>query len=390
MAGPPNRRNVPEHLLPFWPERTDIHLAEGVLLKGKRILIPACMRTEMLDRLHEGHQGATKCVARAQESLWWPGTTRQIKDVVERYEICCQFSQTKTEPLMSTPLPPHPWQKVAADIFQWKNSHYIVVVDYFSRYIEVANLPPLTTATTVKRLKVIFARFGMPECLVTGNSSPFASSDFSLFAQDYGLRHATSSPRYPQSNGEAERAVRTVKQLLSKSLDPQRALLAYRATPLAHGLSPAQLLMGRRIRSTVPTTAQALYPAWPSLGAFRKRDKELKERQNNSFDRRHKAKDLPFLIPGQSVWIRTIQSTATVQGPASTSRSYVVETERGSFRRNRAHLTVPPETELPCSEEPVSDMTETPGYHCDQVGKGFPPTRETGRVNILVLVDPYI
>uniref|UniRef100_A0A8C6NU34 Gypsy retrotransposon integrase-like protein 1 n=1 Tax=Nothobranchius furzeri TaxID=105023 RepID=A0A8C6NU34_NOTFU len=129
---PSNRRNVPEHLPPFWPERTDIHLAEGLLLKGKRILIPACMQTEMLDRLHEGPQGVTKCVARAQESLWWSGITRQIKDMVESCEICCQFSQTKTEPLMTTPLPPHPWQKVAADIFQWKNSHYVVVVDYFS------------------------------------------------------------------------------------------------------------------------------------------------------------------------------------------------------------------------------------------------------------------
>nr|XP_054590599.1 uncharacterized protein K02A2.6-like [Nothobranchius furzeri] len=264
-------------------------------------LIPACMQTDMLDRLHEGHQGVTKCVARAQESLWWPGITRQIKDMVERCEICCQFSQTKTEPLMTTPLPPRSWQKVAVDNFQWKNSHYIVDVDCFSRYIEVANLPSLTTATTVERLKVIFARLGMPECLVTDNGLQFASSDFSSFAQDYGFRHVTSSPRYSQSNGEAERVVRTVKQLLSKSPDPQRALLAYRAMPLAHGLSPAQLLMGRRIRSTVPTTAQALNPAWPNLGAFRKRDKELKERQKNLFDRRHKAKDLPVLIPGQKV-----------------------------------------------------------------------------------------
>ncbi|KAF7216671.1 putative LOC107394635-like protein [Nothobranchius furzeri] len=237
--------------------------------------------------------------------------------------------------------------------------------------------PDTHKATTVERLKVISARFGVPECLVTDNGPQFASSDFSLFAQDYGFRHVTSSPRYPQSNGEAERVVRTVKQLLSKSPDPQRALLAYRATPLAHGLSPAQLLMGRQIRSTVPTTAQALKPAWPNLGAFRKRDKGLKERQKNSFDMRHKAKDLPVLIPGQRVWIRRSQSTAAVQGPASTPRSYVVETERGSFRRNRAHLTVLPETELPCSEELVSDLTQRlPGTTVTRSGRvSRPPER---------------
>lgn len=200
---PPHRRSVPEHLLPFWPERNDIHTAEGLLPKGVRILIPGCMQGEMLKKLHEGHQGVTKCVARAQGSLWWPGITRQIKEMVARCEICCQYSQTKTEPLMATPLPARPWQKVAADIFQWRNGHYIVVVDYYSRYIEIANLPTLATSTTVERLKVIFARFGVSEILVTDNGPQFASTDFANFAQDYGFSHTTSSPRYPQSNGEA-------------------------------------------------------------------------------------------------------------------------------------------------------------------------------------------
>lgn len=202
---------------------------------------------------------------------------------------------------MTTPLPARPWQKVAADLFQWKNGHYIVVVDYYSQFIEIANLPTLTTSTTVERLKVIFARFGVPEILVTDNGPQFASTDFANFAQDYGFSHTTSSPRYPQSNGETERAVRTVKQLLSKSPNPQKALLAYRATPLAHGLSPAQLLMGRRIRSTVPTTTQALKPAWPNLRAFKEKDKEIKAKQRKSFNLRHKTKDLPVLVPGQSV-----------------------------------------------------------------------------------------
>lgn len=206
---PPHRRSVPEHLLPFWPERNDIHMAEGLLLKGERILIPGCIQGEMLERLYEGHQGVTKCVARAKESLWWPGITRQIKELVERCEICCQYAQTKTEPLITTPLPARPWQKVTADIFQWRNGHYVVVVDFYSRYIEMANLPTLSTSTTVECLKVIFARFGVPETLVTDNGPQFVSTDFADFAKDYGFSHMTSSPCYPQSTGEAERAVRT-------------------------------------------------------------------------------------------------------------------------------------------------------------------------------------
>ena len=84
------------------------------------------------------------------------------------------------------------------------------MIDYYSQYTEIANLPTLTTSTTVVRLKVIFARVGEPEILVTDNGPQFASTHFANFAEDYGFSHTTSGPRYPQSNREAERAVRTV------------------------------------------------------------------------------------------------------------------------------------------------------------------------------------
>ncbi|KAI2647439.1 Transposon Tf2-9 polyprotein [Labeo rohita] len=201
---PEHRKTVTEHLMPYWSHRADIHVANGILLKGERILIPKPMQREMLDRLHQGHQGTTKCIARAQQSMWWPGIIRDIRELVERCDICCLHSQQKTEQLMPTPLPARPWQQVAADIFQWEGGHYLVVVDYFSRYIEVANLPKLVTATTVERLKVIFARFGIPETLLTDNGPQFASCEFAEFARDYDFEHVTSSPRYSQSNGEAE------------------------------------------------------------------------------------------------------------------------------------------------------------------------------------------
>ena len=114
---PVQRKAVPELLLPYWPYRADIHVADGILLKGERILIPAPMRREMLERIHHGHQGMTKCFARAQQSMWWPGLSRDIRELVERCEVCCQYSAYHTEPLITTPLPARPWQRLAADIF---------------------------------------------------------------------------------------------------------------------------------------------------------------------------------------------------------------------------------------------------------------------------------
>ncbi|RXN35784.1 Transposon Ty3-G Gag-Pol poly [Labeo rohita] len=128
----------------------------------------------------------------------------------------------------------------------------------------------------------------VPEVLVTDNRPQFAASDFADYAKDYNFHHVTSSPHYPQSNGEAERAVRTVKTLLRKGEDPHKALMAYRATPLTSGASPAQLLMGQNIRTTLPVNPSTLKAAWPNLSTFKKKDKALKEKQAKWYNKRHR------------------------------------------------------------------------------------------------------
>ena len=126
----------------------------------------------------------------------------------------------------------------------------------------------------------------------------FSSSSFVKFAKDYGFTHILTSPRYPQANGEVIRAVQTVKNLLKKTPDPYKALIAYRATPLESGLSPAELVVGRKIRTRIPTSPSNLNPSWPYLEHFRETGASLKDRQKRDFDRRHSAKAIPELYPG--------------------------------------------------------------------------------------------
>jgi len=85
----------------------------------------------------------------------------------------------------------------------------------------------------------------------------WTSEEMIQFSSAYGFKHITSSPHYHQSNGQAERAVRTVKSLLLNSPDPSLALLNYRATPFPWcGLAPAELLMVRAIKTDASYTLE--------------------------------------------------------------------------------------------------------------------------------------
>ena len=131
------------------------------------------------------------------------------------------------------------------------NTTYILVVDYFSRYVEILKLSTTTSASIIVALKTIFSRHGIPETLVTDHGPQYSSEEFCCFSVSYDFTHATSSPYYPRGNGESERAVKTVKNFLKDSNDPHIAVLTYRATPLPWcGISPAELLMGRKPRTS--------------------------------------------------------------------------------------------------------------------------------------------
>uniref|UniRef100_A0A8C5GKQ1 Integrase catalytic domain-containing protein n=1 Tax=Gouania willdenowi TaxID=441366 RepID=A0A8C5GKQ1_GOUWI len=195
------------------------------------------------------------------------------------------------------------------------------------------------------RTKSMFARHGIPETLITDNGPQFSCREMEHFAKEYCFEHVTSSPRYPQSNGEVERAVRTVKDLLKKASDPYRALLAYRTTALANGYSPAQLLMGRRLRTTLPMLPEALQPCVPDLRQVRHVERERRLRQTEPFNARHRTRNLDKLLPGHSVWITDAKAQGTVTSVHQTPRSYVISGPHGTIRRNRSHLMPIPMSE---------------------------------------------
>ena len=180
------------------------------------------------------------------------------------------------------------------------------------------------------------------------------------FATSYGFTQVTSSPHYPRSNGLAERTVKTVKAMLEKSKDPYLALLSYRSTEFSWcGLSPAQLLMGRRIRSTLPQVLHNLIPKWQYLKKFEEQDRQYKRKQKRNYDKRHRVRSLADIPDDQPVWVDTDgqqQQGRTVTNTEAL-RSYLVGVPSGRVRRNRQQLIPIPENSSNLQSTPSTTRT---------------------------------
>ncbi|KAL7880825.1 hypothetical protein SRHO_G00030790 [Serrasalmus rhombeus] len=362
--GWPDRFSVKREIQPYLPFSGEFTVQNGVLLRGERIVIPVSLRVDIINKLHEGHLGLTKCRERAKQSVWWPGLSKELQQLIENCDTCARERTNLKEPMLPTLFPTRPWSTVGADMFQYNNQHYLIVVDYFSRFFEVAKMSTTTSEATIQHFKSIFARHGIPEVVRSDNGPQFSSECFRHFAKDWGFEHVTSSPRFPQSNGEAERAVRTIKNLLKKSADPYLALMAYRAAPLANGYSPTELLMGRKIRTPVPVIPSQLEPRCVDMQNLKKTEKIYRQKQKCNYDRRHKTHYMEHLYPGRHVWIKDTAERGTVVSTAATPRSYLVETPEGILRRNRFHLSptpVAPEhtTSLPDTSSEEHTTSET-------------------------------
>ena len=246
---PADKRDTPICTRQYWPLRDELHTIEGLVFRGETLVVPASMCHEMLTKLHEGHLGMQKCKARARSIMYWPGMGQDIEDTISRCSTCAKYKPANPrEPLIPHAIPERPWSKLGMDIFTFRGRDYLLVVDYFSKYPEVSQLSSKTASCVISHLKTCFA-----------------SSQFAHFAKEWDFEVKTSSPHHAPSNGQSERSIGTVKQLMRKAAkkgrDVHLALLAYRNTPIS-GLdySPAQLLMSRMLKDKLPTPTSLLSP----------------------------------------------------------------------------------------------------------------------------------
>lgn len=317
------------------------------------MIVPSSLRKDILAKIHQGHFGMEKCKLRAREVVFWPGMTSQIIDMVSKCCECATYRKAQqAEPLIPHEVPHTPWSTVGMDLFSTNDRDYILLVDYFSKFVEIGLLSGTKSGTVIKQIKSVFARHGIPTCVISDNGPQFRSAEFKTFSQKWEFRHVTSSPGFPQSNGLAERSIQTVKLMLKKceedGTDPYLALLSLRNTSIDANLgSPAQLLMGRRLNDTLPVKQSLLQPSLQTDA--RQMLVQRQQVQKTYHDRKALPLPHPALHPGDPVRLMDPQThrwskSGKVEQKCESPRSYIVEFDGGrKLRRNRKHLLKTPE-----------------------------------------------
>ena len=211
-----------------------------------------------MEELHMGHPGVCRMKSLARSVVWWPGIDRDLEEKVKKCQSCQLNQKTPAHvPLHPWSWPTRPWSRLHIDHAGPFLGHlFLIIVDAHSKWLEVKRVSSTSSQVTISVLRSVFATHGIPDTLMSDNGSAFTSAEFKEFTDRNGIQHLTSAPYHPSSNGLAERAVQTFKSAMKKmtsgDIDTRlaRFLFQYRITPhTATGVSPAELLMGRKLQS---------------------------------------------------------------------------------------------------------------------------------------------
>ncbi|UYV81439.1 K02A2.6-like [Cordylochernes scorpioides] len=277
---------VADHLRPYFQRKLELTVDGECLVWGMRVVIPPSLRIKMLNCLHETHSGMNKMKAVARSHFWWPNLDTQIEFLVNKCRSCQQSqdgpNKGKWQPWRWST---RPWQRIHIDFANKENINLLIVVDSHSKWIEAIPMRETTTRKTIEQLRRLFSSYGLPEELVSDNGPQFTGSEMKGFLEGNGIKQTLIPAYHPQSNGLAERAVRTIKTALDKNKRKigdtiqdtlSKVLLAYRSTPhVTTGKTPSELFIGRALRTRVSLIH-------PSL-ASRVRDQQARQMK---YDRR--------------------------------------------------------------------------------------------------------
>ena len=318
-------RQLPQELHVYWNYQEDLSLKDGIATKGSRVLIPSTLWRKALEEIHDGHQGVEKCMLKARESVFWPGISDVICEAVEKCGIC--QSSSKAAKLIGniSEVVPHAWLTLGTDLFYWNRIDFLMIGDYFTKFLIVRKLLNSSTHVVIKELGMVFTEFGQPFMLKSDNGPWYSCREFQQFLHFYQVHHITISPHHPQSNGFAEALVGMSKKMMEKSIKDGKpwsyGLLQYCVTPISNMIpSPLKALTGRKLRTSLPQIPLSIGKSVESSRICQ----ELIKRQPTHTSTTYKME----LELGQPVFIKEVHGniwkTGTIDQPAKEPDSYWV------------------------------------------------------------------
>ena len=336
---PDSARDIPHQIKDFWAFRDQLSVDNGLILKGEQVIIPESLRTSYLERIHEAHQGITRCQQRARASVYWPGINRDIENLVTTCFTCQKYQRSQPKETLMPIIPevPNiPWHTLGSDMFHVDGHDYIVIADYYSKFPVVERLQNLTSRVTADIMRKCFSLMGTPNTIISDNGGPYIGKEVQELMNELGIVHITSSPHHPKSHGFIESIVKTVKSLIRKSpKDTNTALLLHRTTPIGHNMpSPAELLFNRRISANLPVKITNT-----TQDTYQQKRAELQNQVETRYNQH--ASDLCELKPDQDIFYQDVAkrtwTPGKVIGVGPEPRSYTIQCALTGrmLRRNR-------------------------------------------------------
>lgn len=339
-----------EELLPFFRRRFELYNEQGCIMWGYRVVIPRKFQDQLLEELHSSHMGVVKMKSIARSYFFWPKIDKCIEEMCNACTPCQTISNNPSKSItIPWNKPEGPWQRIHIDFLGPINkSHYLIILDAYSKYPEIFRMNNITAEETTQKLRESFARWGIPKTVISDNGPQLVSRDFNNFLLKNGIKHITSAPYHPASNGAAENAVKSFKKCLkaslldkrNKDISPDiivcRYLINYRnSVHCTTNETPSFMMMGRKVR----TLFDLLKPHKNEKLEVKGRTQTLKEGEKVLI-KDYRNKNNPIFIEG-------------IVKEAQGTKNYICETKEGHLWRR--HIDQIKKLNIQASTEKMED-----------------------------------